>query len=104
MNASEYGYSASSNYWNRQFYNSQEANYDYKGAKSYNWLYQGVWEWTMSPISSNATNAWAIVYLGNLNDNGDAYQSMTARPVFYLSSSVEYVSGSGTYADPYIIG
>ena len=37
------------------------------------------------------------------NEDLDSYNSLTVRPVFYLKSSVQYMSGSGTINDPFII-
>ena len=76
------------------------------------WMHQSnndttnsTYEWTLSRagISSSFYRAW-IVYPGGYVGNNDVYDTNGVRPVFYLTSNVAYKSGTGTYADPYIIG
>ena len=92
MYVSDYGFAASSDYWTTELYN-------YEPAKSSNWL-AGITEWTISRSSDNTYNAFRVdsagcVYGGNFVGFTDA-----VRPVFYLNSSINYVSGSGSSADP----
>ena len=71
-----------------------------------NWLYNGG-EWTITPKgydSSAIINLSGIVWLINGGVNTTfGYISNTVRPTFYLKSSVQYVSGSGSFSDPFII-
>ena len=66
-----------------------------------NWLFTNGYEWTMSAYSSSKT-----LYLhsnGYLYSNS-SYYGYAARPALYLKSNVYMISGSGSEADPYIIG
>ena len=72
-----------------------------------NWLRKGEDEWTISRRTSN--KSWVVYDSGNTNENGDQTNynicyANEVRPVLYLKSSVYYVSGSGTYDDPIVIG
>ncbi len=67
------------------------------------WLYRGVYEWTISPYSYSSDLLWFLVTSGFVG-NYDARYGCGVRPVLYLSSSVYKVSGTGTITDPYIIG
>ena len=67
--------------------------------KNNNWLYQGNNEWTITPNSSNSENVMLISRNGNII-NYLAYASASVRPTFYLTSSVQYLSGTGTSKSP----
>ena len=95
MYVSDYGFAASNNYWTT-------ALIDYAKATSYNWLYMGLSEWTISRDSSSSSNVLVLS-----NDGAISYamanfnrQSQCVRPCFYLTSSITYASGSGTSSDP----
>ena len=66
-----------------------------------NWLFTNGFEWTMSAYSLSYPHD--VNYYGYLNHNY-SYYGYAARPVLYLKSNVYVVSGSGSEADPYIIG
>ena len=66
-----------------------------------NWLRLGEEEWTISRTSENSSKTVAIH--GGLDGDG-IQMGHIVRPVLYLKSSVYYVSGSGTYDDPIVIG
>ena len=93
MYVSDYGYAASNTYWSTELW-------DYDSATSNNWLYFGSNEWTISRISDLSGRAF-VVYSGYVHNDYFVYaHSPAVRPVFYLSSLVNYVSGSGSSADP----
>ncbi len=95
MYVSDYGFAASNNYWTTTLY-------DYENAVDDNWLFLGSIEWTISRNSSDTNNAFNITGYGLLSSQG-AYTvsfSYAVRPSFYLTSSTQYVSGSGTQSDP----
>ena len=95
MYVSDYGFAASNTYWSTLLY-------EYNSATSNNWLYLGSREWTISRTSDDSNSAF-YMYRGNVR-NDDVYSNSPAvRPVFYLSSLVNYVSGSGTQSDPFRI-
>ena len=65
-----------------------------------NWLYKGH-EWTLTPYASNATGVWGVF---NGSANGyTTFNPYSARPSFYLKSTVSISGGDGTFANPYII-
>ena len=66
-----------------------------------NWLRLGEEEWTISRTSENSSKTVAIH--GGLDGDG-IQMGHIVRPVLYLKSSVYYVSGSGTYDDPIVVG
>ena len=81
-----------------------DTDYRSETCKSTNWLLDtGNWFWPVSP-SSNASNSAMLV-----NRSGNAITSSTLsssgglRQSVYLDTNVNYVSGSGTTSDPFII-
>ena len=93
MYVSDYGYAASNSYWTTALAN-------YANAKNSNWL-SGLTEWTISRYSYNNDYAYALLITGNVSEDAVAYSSsLNVRPVFYLNSNVQYVSGTGTQSDP----
>ena len=95
MYVSDYGYAASPENWNTTLY-----NYDNDTNRNNNWMYMGLYEWSISPISSSSYSVFSVDDNGRLN-NSSANVSYSARPVFYLESNVSLQGGSGTSIDPY---
>ena len=101
MYVSDYMYAAPQDKWTLVGYNGNDASKDYRAATSVNWMYMGLYEWTISRTADysnfvfNVTST-GLVYFSNVGDF-----EYGVRSVFNLSSSVNYVSGSGTAADPY---
>ena len=61
-------------------------------------------EWTMSRYGAE----YSLYHVWNVDLHGNVYNWLlrspySVRPVFYLMSEVEYVSGTGTSSDPFII-
>ena len=94
MYLSDYLYASS-------YYNS--SNTEIANGKSYyfgnnNWLYKGP-EWTLTPY--DVDHIWRVV-------SGTVYGVYTripssARPSFYLKSTVSILGGDGSFANPYQI-
>ena len=97
MYANDYGFAAAPSAWTTIL-----NNYNGEAIKSVNWMYMGLYEWT---ISRNADYAYRVFYVGNTGGLNYIYAigAFGVRPVFYLTSSVNYVSGSGTATDPIVI-
>ncbi len=97
MYASDYGFAASNSNWttNLHYYHSITV-------RDNNWMYMGLNEWTISRDSYNSNVAFFVDGDGTVfNDIMNDYMIRFAvRPVFYLTSSTNYVSGSGTADDP----
>ncbi len=95
MYPSDYGYAASPEAWITDLY-----DYESSAITSNNWMYMGLYEWTITPSSSSSSGVFAVSSYGNLR-TGSAYYGYAARPVFYLKSNVEFNGGTGTSSDPY---
>ena len=97
MYVSDYGYAASNSAWttNMNSYNSTSI-------RDNNWMYMGLYEWTISPYSSYSSYVFVVDSSGFLGFN-NAYYGYSARPVFYLNSNVEYNGGTGTESDPFTL-
>ena len=101
MNISDYGYSVIDDDCARS---TSLSSYDSTSCAGKAWLYGQGYEWTMSPYSSN--DVWYVDINGNAHNysSDGARGALSARPVLYLDAGVYKISGSGTMADPYIIG
>ena len=97
MYLSDYYYAASKEYWTLPGYNS--SGNDYRKATNDNWLYTGLYDWTISRVSAGLGFAFAMIDVGRVDWYGVSGGS-AVRPSFSLTSSVQYVSGSGTSTDP----
>ena len=102
MYVSDYGYAADPTYWTYPGYNS-DATKDYRAATTSNWMFMGLWEWTISRYADIPRSAFLLNSDGFVDrsyvDNG----SGGVRPSFNLESSITYVSGSGSADDPMVI-
>ena len=103
MYVSDYMYAAPQDKWTLVGYNSSDASKDYRAATSVNWMYMGLIEWTISRIADGSGGAFIVFNSGGVNSDFVGNNAYGVRPVFNLSSSVNYVSGSGTAADPILV-
>ena len=101
MYASDYGFAAAPSAWTTTLY-----DYDGAAIKNVNWMYLGSFEWTISRFADRSDNAFNVDESGFVAGSSN-YSNVTAvrgvRPVFYLSSSVNYASGSGSATDPIVV-
>ena len=95
MYPSDYGYAASPEAWITDLY-----DYESSAITSNNWMYMGLYEWTITPFSSRSVSVFFVFNSGYLSSS-NAYLGNAARPVFYLKSNVEFNGGTGTSSDPY---
>ena len=102
MYVSDYMYAAPQDKWTLVGYNS-DASKDYRAATSVNWMYMGLYEWTISRDAGYSDFAFDVASTGYVSNFNFGYIACGVRPVFNLSSSVNYVSGSGTAADPILV-
>ena len=72
----------------------------------------GKFLWTMNAVNNNSTDMWTIGYdkipIGKASNNStetidEVTYNYVALPTLYLSSTVEYNSGSGTLDNPFTI-
>ena len=95
MYASDYGFAAAPSAWT--------TNLDsYGSSTSVNWMYMGLYECTISRHSDDANYVFGVYFVGGVGYY-IAYFTFAVRPVFYLTSSVNYASGSGSATDPILI-
>ena len=92
MYVSDYGFAASPDYWTTELYN-------YEPSKSSNWMNININEWTISRNSDYSYYAFQVNSTGYVDRNA-VDRSGGVRPVFYLTSSITYASGSGLSTDP----
>ena len=78
---------------------------DYEGGcMNKDWLYiSGTEQWLMSPSSGYAGDAFGVFSDGLVTYGMDAGNVCSARPTFFLNSSVSITSGTGTSTDPYLV-
>ena len=95
MYPSDYGYAASPDAWATNL-----GSYDNSTITANNWMYMGLYEWTITPYSSSSASVFYVYNSGYLGDYS-AHLGYAARPVFYLESNVALQGGSGTSSDPY---
>ena len=101
MYASDYGFAAAPSAWTTTLY-----KYGGVAIKNVNWMYMGIYEWTISRAADNSDIAFFVNASGYVTGNDfQGYVGYTndVRPVFYLTSSVNYVSGSGSATDPIVV-
>ena len=98
MYASDYGFAAAPSAWTTNLY-----DYDGTAIKSANWMYLGANEWTISRDADYSRGALNVYDAGNVGFNYVGINAYGVRPVFSLTSSTSYVSGSGTAADPILV-
>ena len=96
--ASDYGFAAAPSAWTTNLY-------DYNGAaiKSANWMYLGAYEWTISRNADYSNFAFIVNGTGYVAGGGNVINAGGVRPVFSLSSFVNYASGSGSATDPILV-
>ena len=94
MYVSDYGYAAEPSAWTLTLVN-------YNSTTSTNWMYMGLYDWSISRNADDSNFAFSVNYDGIVGNrlliNG------AVRPSFNLESSITYVSGSGSASDPMVI-
>ena len=102
MYASDYGFAASPSAWTTTLYNYDGNDAKGTSIKTINWMYMGYYDWTISRTSDHSNVAF-FVYNGGYVDFNNVSNFYGVRPSFNLSSSITYVSGSGSAVDPILI-
>ena len=97
MYVSDYGFAASPDAWTLTM-----SSYNNTTATNNNWMYMGLYEWTISRDAVISDYAFRVSGDGFVNSRrvNDYYG---VRASFNLESSVSYVSGSGSMSDPIVI-
>ena len=97
MYVSDYGFAASPDAWTLTM-----SSYNNTTATNNNWMYMGLYEWTISRDADRSSGAFIVGsdgYVSGFSVDGD----FGVRASFNLESSVSYVSGSGSMSDPIVI-
>ena len=97
MYVSDYGFAASPDAWTLTM-----SSYNNTTATNNNWMYMGLYEWTISRRADYSFSAFYVYNVGRVNYVGVNGNS-GVRASFNLESSVSYVSGSGSMSDPIVI-
>ena len=101
MYVSDYMYAVPQDKWT--LVGNHSSGNDYKTATSVNWMYMGLNEWTISRYSDTSNNVFYVSRTGSVSFSNVGDDAFGVRPVFNLTSSVNYVSGSGTATDPILV-
>ena len=99
MYVSDYGFAAAPSAWTLVGWDSDSTK-DYRTATSINWMYMGLDEWLISRNADGSGSAFLVDYYGRVGYGSVSGDNYGVRPSFNLSSSITYVSGSGTSSDP----
>ena len=97
MYVSDYGFAASPDAWTLTM-----SSYNNTTATNNNWMYMGLYEWTISRCADYSYRAFSVDSDGFV-DNNSVDNYIGVRASFSLESSVSYVSGSGSMSDPIVI-
>ncbi len=97
MYVSDYGYAASPENWNTRL-----SSYGTESVRNNNWMYMGLYEWTITRGEDDSYYGFEVTSNGGLSLS-DVSGNGSIRPTFYLNSNVVYTRGSGTQTDPYRI-
>ena len=97
MYVSDYGFAAEPSAWTLTM-----GNYNNTTATSTNWMYMGLYEWTISRNADYSGRAFYVYRVGYVAYGG-VNDYLAVRPSFSLESSITYVSGSGSASDPMVI-
>ena len=97
MYVSDYGFAASPDAWTLTM-----SSYNNTTATNNNWMYMGLYEWTISRSADYSEIAFFVNNDGRVI-NHYVRNKFGVRASFNLESSVSYVSGSGSMSDPIVI-
>ena len=100
MYVSDYMYAASPTYWTLVGYSDSPK--DYRAAVNDNWMYMGLYEWTIAPRADLSYPVFYVNIVGYVYDI-PAFYAYAVRPVLALESSITYAGGLGTQDSPIII-
>ena len=102
MYASDYRFAASPSAWTTTLYNYDGNDAKGTSIKTINWMYMGYYDWTISRTSAYSDVAFIVSRDGYVFNHNVSHH-IGVRPSFNLSSSITYVSGSGSAVDPILI-
>ncbi len=98
MYATEYGYASAPSNWGTKL-----SSYNNQNNRSENWLYNGVYEWTLSRRADDAYRALNVHNSGYVYGSDVDYSRYGVRPVLVLKSEATIKSGDGSKESPWRI-
>ena len=101
MYASDYGYSVLSTSCART---TKLGGYGTSACGGASWLKKETGEWTVTHRSTSSSISFNLDMSARLYHSNNASNGYATRPVLYLKSNVQKISGSGTMTAPYKIG
>ena len=109
MYPSDYGFATSGGYITGrseclaiELYNWKDTSYS--DCKNNNWLYDSsIYQWTLTPYSGSSYDVFRVYNSGDVSRNLVQIKN-SGRPSLYLKSNIEFISGTGTESDLYILG
>ncbi|MGN1342146.1 MAG: hypothetical protein ACI4VL_02835 [Bacilli bacterium] len=102
MYPSDYGYATDFTKCSQTLINYDSSTDSY-ACRTNDWLYNGAFQWLLTPRSSNARYAWYVHSAGFVDIGNYVFNAYGVRPVLNLNSELVIESGSGTESDPYRI-
>ncbi len=75
-------------------------NTNNKGCQNYNYLMRDDAYWTLTPTAANSYRVYGVNGAISLTEANNYYKY---KYIYFLSGDLVYVSGTGTYDDPYIV-
>ncbi len=104
MYTTDYYYAALPKYWSLSGWlqNNNESPYqDYRDAINDNWMYLGLYEWTISG-DLDGGEIYLVKDTGSTDDYCSGWHAWAVRPTFYLSSATKIAGGGdGSKTNPY---
>ena len=98
MYLSDYGYAAGNSCGNGTILSLYHT-----GCMNKDWLYiSNTNQWLMSPISDDFCNVFYVISYGSVGVKPSNY-ALAVSPVFYLTSDVSIIEGTGEENNPYIV-
>ena len=86
----------------KELYNWNESSYS--DCKNNSWLYDSsIAQWTLTPNAGYSTSVFDV-YSSGYVDRNSALNGFGVRPSLNLKSEIEFVTGTGSESDPYILG
>ncbi len=89
MYPSDYGYASTDTTCRGNLYDCNNAD-----SKANNWLFNGAYQWTLSPFSGRESGVFNFRPVGN-SGSSNALDSRGVRPVLFLKSDVVIAGGTG---------
>ena len=84
-----------------EYWTTTASNYTNTDVKTNNWMYIGLYEWTISRTSTIGYGARRVGRTGDAYGDSGVYGYCGVRPVLYLTSDVKITGGYGTETDPF---